>query len=251
MTQCRQNNLPKNSARVHSFESFGTQDGPGIRYVIFLQGCIARCIYCHNPDTWDLNAGNIESAQEVYRRIERVLPFMRASGGGVTVSGGEPLLQMDFLIELFKQCKKKQIHTAVDTSGFCFKNTDSKKMAKLAGLTDLFIVDIKSADSALHKKITSGKKLGEALSFIKMLEAKNKKYWIRYVLIPGLNDSAGCIRQLKDLLAKLKYCQKVEILPYHTLGRYKWRCLGLKYVLKNTPAATQKDIKKAQALLFG
>jgi len=229
--------------RVHSFESFGTHEGPGIRYVVFMQGCLARCLYCQNPDTWPIKAGQMMTAKEVFKKIEKALPYIRASSGGVTVSGGEPLLQLDFLIELFKACKKKSIHTALDTSGFIFLNRNPEKINEIIKLTDLFIVDIKAADFKLHKRLTA-RDLNEAIDFINMLEQKKKYYWLRYVLVPGLNDSQTHLGQLKDLLAGLKYCKKFEILPYHTLGKHKWQHLGLRYALKDTPPATSKDIKK-------
>ena len=192
---------PRNDGRVgriHSFESFGTQDGPGIRYVVFLQGCLARCVYCHNPDTWDLKAGFEMSAKEVFERIDKTAPYLKASGGGVTISGGEPLLQADFLIELFKLCKKASIHTCIDTSGFYVHlkhphvpprgcSFYGRKVSQVIDLTDLFLVDLKALDPKLHKKIT-GRDISEVLSFISMLEKKKKPYWLRYVLVPGLND---------------------------------------------------------------
>lgn len=238
MTRC-------NSGAVHSFETFGTQDGPGIRFVVFLQGCLGRCVYCHNPDTWDLKGKTKISVKDVFNRIEKTIPYMRSSGGGVTVSGGEPLLQADFLIELFKLCKKASIHTCIDTS--CFYKSKPGNWRQLVDLTDLFLVDIKAIDEKLHRKITS-RDLEEVLCFIDMLEEKKKPYWLRYVLVPGLNNKKEHIKELKEFLSNLKYCKKFEFLPYHTLGAHKWKLLGLKYPLKGIPPATSKDIQKAQAL---
>lgn len=233
--------------KVHSFESLGTHEGPGIRYVIFLQGCLARCAYCQNPDTWDLNAGTLITAKEAFRKIEKCLPYIRSSNGGVTVSGGEPLLQAGFLTDLFKLCKKMAIHTAIDTSGFLNTDAcDNKAISGLIKLTDLFLVDLKAAKTQLHKKLTS-RNLGEAISFIKILESKKKPYWIRYVLVPGINNAKSDMESLKDLISGLKYCEKIEFLPYHTLGKHKWKHLGLKYRLDNTRPATAKDIEKAEA----
>jgi len=168
---------------------------------------------------------------------------MRFSKGGVTVSGGEPLLQIEFLIDLFKLCKRASIHTAIDTSGLF--NVKDKNLSKLVELTDLFIVDIKASQEDLHKKITS-RNLADALFFIDMLEKAKRPYWIRYVLVPGLNNSKEDSKRLKTILSKLKYCKKFEFLPYHALGKHKWQYLGLKYPLGNTRPATPSDIKKAE-----
>lgn len=251
----------KKLGRIHSFESFGTHEGPGIRYVIFLQGCLARCIYCQNPDTWNLHKGKLIAPKEVFEKIERTLPYIRSSNGGVTVSGGEPLLQMDFLIALFKLCRKNSIHTAIDTSCFYSKITFphfrsgenptsevGKGLDVIINLTGLFIVDIKASEEKLHKKITS-RELIEAFSFIDILEKKKKPYWLRYVLIPTLNDSEKDINALRKIISPLKHCERFEFLPYHTLGKYKWKHLGLKYPLKNLPVATKENIDKAKALL--
>ena len=231
-------------ARIHSLESFSTQDGPGIRYLIFMQGCPARCMYCQNPDTWDRSGGTLVTADEVFEKIERCLPYLSSSNGGVTVSGGEPLLQPDFLVELFTLCRKNSIHTAIDTSAFYSKDTEAKKINKLIRLTDLFIVDIKSSSISLHKNIT-GRELEEPLFFIKKLEKKNSPYWVRYVLVPDLNDSDEDIDGLKAIMSNLKNCKKLEFLPYHTLGKHKWEHLGLKYPLENFRTATPEDMKKA------
>ena len=230
--------------RIHSLESFSTQDGPGIRYVIFMQGCLARCLYCHNPDTWDMDSGVLYSAGELFKKIKKCLPYIRSSGGGITVSGGEPLLQPDCLIGLFKKCKKESVHIAVDTGGFYERGRDSSSIDKVIELADLFIVDIKAASAGLHKKITS-RELEEAVSFIDKLEEKNKAYWLRYVLVPGLNDSRGDMDELRKLLSEFRCCRRFEFLPYHRLGMHKWSHLGLSYPLKDIRPATVKDIKNA------
>ena len=260
------------SGKIHSFESFGTQDGPGIRYIVFLQGCLARCVYCHNPDTWALKAGFEMSAKEVFERIDKTSPYLKVSGGGVTISGGEPLLQIPFLIELFKLCKKVSVHTCIDTSCFFNVSRDSRRpspggllaplmlgcaahpswppqLKQLVDLTDLFLVDIKAIDEKLHKNITN-RSINEVFSFIEFLEKNKKPYWLRYVLVPGLNDKKEHIKPLKEFLSNLKYCEKFEFLLYHILGVHKWKMLGLKYPLKNTPAATKKDLQSAQKLLI-
>lgn len=234
--------------RVHSIESFGAHEGPGIRYLVFMQGCLARCLYCQNPDTWPLKEGNIVYAKEVFKNIEKCLPYMSYSGGGVTLTGGEPLLQADFAIELFKLCKKNGVNTAIDTSGFYAAKTAKKALDKLVGITDLFLVDIKAPNPALHKKIT-GRSLDEVLAFLTILEKKKRPYWIRYVLVPGLNNSAKNMAELRAILKGLKYMKKFEFLPYHTLGKNKWKMLGFKYPLCRTPAANSNDIKSALAIL--
>lgn len=169
MKACKVKNITGN---IHSLETFGTQEGPGIRFVVFLQGCLGRCLYCQNPDTWKERAGEVMDAEEIADKLQRCLPYITSSKGGITVSGGEPLLQMDFLRELFSLCKEKGIHTAIDTSAFC-RLQDEAKLTALLELTDLFIVDIKAVNEALHKHITS-KDLSQVLRFIDLLE-KNKK----------------------------------------------------------------------------
>ena len=232
---------------VHSIETFGTHEGPGIRFVLFLQGCRARCLYCQNPDTWKEDSGTRMTADEVFEKAERCLPYIFASRGGVTVSGGEPLLQMDFVSQLFSLCKAGGVHTAVDTAAFYLAG-DRPKIAELMRLTDLFIVDIKAAEEALHRRMT-GQALSQAAGFLDMLERNNKEYWVRYVLVPGLNDSERDLKGLAGLVGRLKQCQRVEFLPYHTLGKHKWEHLGLSYPLGKTRPATDQDIQRAEALL--
>ena len=233
--------------RIHSIESFATQDGPGIRFLVFMQGCVAGCLYCQNPDTWNLKAGFDMRPEEVLKKVKRCMPYIKASNGGITVSGGEPLLQIEFLIELFRLCKMNNIHTAVDTSAF-YNNHNRKLLQKLILLTDLFILDIKSANEALHKKITS-RPLGEVIDFLNILELEKKPYWLRYVLVPELNDSKKDLQALKKILDGLTCCKKFEFLSYHTLGKHKWEYMKLKYPLRNTSPASPWDIKKAQLAL--
>jgi len=233
--------------RIHSIESFATQDGPGIRFLVFMQGCTAGCLYCQNPDTWNLKAGFDMSAEEVLKKVKRCMPYIKASNGGITVSGGEPLLQIEFLIELFRLCKINNIHTAVDTSAF-YNNHDKKLLQKLISLTGLFILDIKAGHETLHKKITS-RSLCEVIDFLNILESEKKPYWLRYVLVPKLNDSKKDMQALKKILSGLAYCEKFEFLPYHTLGKHKWECMKLKYPLRNTPPASLQDIERAQLVL--
>ena len=233
--------------RIHSLESFATQDGPGIRFLVFMQGCAASCLYCQNPDTWNLKCGFDMSAQEVLEKVKRCMPYIKASNGGITVSGGEPLLQMEFLIELFRLCKMNNIHTAVDTSAF-YNNQNEQLLRKLISLTDLFILDIKATQETLHKKMTS-RRLGEVIDFLNILESEKKPYWLRYVLVPKFNDSKKDMQALKKILAGLTCCKKFEFLPYHTLGKHKWEYMKLKYPLPNTPAAGPQDLKRAGACI--
>ena len=237
----------KITGNIHSFETFGTQEGPGIRFVVFLQGCIGRCLYCQNPDTWKEGIGKTASPEEIMAKLEKCLPYIVSSKGGITVSGGEPLLQIEFLRELFRLCKKKKIHTAVDTSAF-YRLKDKSKLPKLFTLTDLFIVDIKATDEKLHQRMTS-KELEQVMRFIALLEDSKKEYWLRYVLVPGLNDSEKDLKKLGKLVSSLHYCRNFEFLPYHTLGKHKWEYLGLTYPLKNIKVATVKDIKRARQLI--
>ncbi|MEI8176517.1 MAG: pyruvate formate-lyase-activating protein [Candidatus Omnitrophota bacterium] len=233
----------KNSlGRIHSFESFGTHEGPGIRYLVFMQGCIARCRYCQNPDTWDIAGGNLVSAPDTFAKIESCLPYIRSSGGGVTITGGEPFLQPAFLIELFTICKKNGIHTAIDTSAFA--KVDAKILDKIIRLTDLFIIDIKAVTAAVHKKIT-GRRAGDPLLLIKRLEKAGKPYWIRYVLVPAVNDSEKEMTALRSILKPLRLCAKFEFLPYHTLGKHKWKALHLAYPLPNIKSASEQQLRKA------
>ncbi|MFA5145378.1 MAG: pyruvate formate-lyase-activating protein [Candidatus Omnitrophota bacterium] len=234
----------KTAGNVHSVETFGANEGPGIRFIVFLQGCLSRCVYCQNPDTWKEGAGKTMWAEEIIKRLDKCLPYIKSSHGGITVSGGEPLLQMDFLRELFRLCKDRKVHTAIDTSAF-YRESDESKLAALLDLTDLFIVDIKAAGKELHKRMTS-KNLEQVTGFIKLLEDNKKPYWIRYVLVPGLNDSQQDLNELSSLVRTFRYCRKLEFLPYHTLGKHKWKNLGLKYPLEGKKAATVGDIKKAQ-----
>ena len=229
-------------AKVHSFESFGTVDGPGIRYVIFLQGCHLRCKYCHNRDTWDIKGGSYKSLDEIFEQIKRYKPYFKSSNGGVTVTGGEPLLQVKFLIELFKNLKKAGIHTCIDTSGMVNLTEDVKKLLKL---TDLVLLDIKHIDSEKCKELT-GHDNKKELEFARYLSQNGIPMWIRQVIVPGITDDEKDIITLKEFVKKLKTVEKVEFLPYHTVGKYKWKELGEKYEIEDIRNATQEDIKRVK-----
>ena len=231
-------------AKVHSFESFGTVDGPGIRYVIFLQGCHLRCKYCHNRDTWDIKGGSYKSLDEIFEQIKRYKPYFKSSNGGVTVTGGEPLLQVKFLIELFRNLKKAGIHTCIDTSGMVNLTEDVKKLLKL---TDLVLLDIKHINSEKCKELT-GHDNKKELEFARYLSQNGIPMWIRQVIVPGITDDEKDIITLKEFVKKLKTVEKVEFLPYHTVGKYKWKELGEKYEIEDIRNATQEDIKRVKSI---
>jgi len=231
-------------AKVHSFESLGTVDGPGIRYVIFLQGCHLKCKYCHNRDTWDINGGSYKTLEEILEKIKRYKPYFKSSKGGVTVTGGEPLLQVKFLIELFKKLKKEGISTCIDTSGMVNLTEDIKEVLKL---TDLVLLDIKHIDSDKCKELT-GHSNEKELEFAKYLSENGIPMWIRQVIVPGITDGAQDIIKLKEFVSTLKTVEKIEFLPYHSVGRYKWEALGQKYELGNIKDATEEDIQKVKQI---
>lgn len=212
--------------RIHSFESMGLVDGPGIRNVIFLQGCPLRCLFCHNPDTWDFNEGIEISSEELINKILRFKSYFK-NNGGVTFSGGEPLMQPDFLLEMLKLCKEHNIHTAVDTSG-C-GNGNYKEILKY---TDLVLLDIKHVTDEGFKSLT-GISIKKLMEFIEAVNTSNTKLWIRHVIVPGITDSNEHLEKLKDIIIKIKNIEKIEFLPYHTIGVNKYEALNYEYKLKN------------------
>ena len=231
-------------ARIHSFESLGAVDGPGVRFVIFMQGCSLKCKYCQNRDTWDIHGGQEYSVDEILEKILRFKNYIMPNGG-VTISGGEPLLQAKFLIELFTKLKEHNIHTCIDTSG-SFNITDDIK--KLIDLTDLFLLDIKCINDEKCIELT-GVSNRKELNFAKYLSDNNKPLWIRQVLVPGITDDEQDLLELKNLISSLKTVEKVEILPYHDLGKFKWEKLDLKYPLEGCRTASIEDVKKAKNIL--
>ncbi len=224
------------TGNIHSFESFGTLDGPGIRSVIFLQGCRLRCLYCHNPDTWQENAGTPMTSQALLNRILRYKPYFVASGGGVTVSGGEPLLQTPFVTDLFRLLKKENIHTCLDTSGFS-PNIDPALLDELLAYTDLVLLSVKHMDPAEHLRLT-GQTNHETLGFAWRLSEHHIPVWLRYVIVPGYTDGPEDIEKFTAFASSLTNVQKIEYLPFHKMGEYKWQALCLPYRLKDvqTPA---------------
>ncbi len=232
------------TGRIHSFESLGAVDGPGIRFVIFMQGCHLKCKYCQNRDTWDINSGEQYTVKQVVEKIMRYKNYIVASNGGVTLSGGEPLLQQDFVISLFQELKKQNISTCLDTSGM-FTITD--KIKQIVDLTDIFLLDIKSINDETCKWLTGSSNKLE-LEFAKYINEKNKRIWIRQVLVPGITDKKEDLLKLKEFLKTINV-EKFEFLPYHDLGKYKWEKLGLPYELEDVRVANQDDIKRAKEIM--
>lgn len=231
-------------AKVHSIESFGTVDGPGIRFVLFLQGCHLKCKFCHNRDTWDINSGEYKFLDDIFRKIMKYKNYIHPNGG-ITVTGGEPLLQVKFLIELFKNLKGENIHTCIDTSGMVNLTDDIKH---LLSLTDLVLLDIKHINTEKSKELV-GFSNEKELAFAKYLSDNGIHMWIRQVIIPGYTDDEEDLLKLKNFISTLKTVDKVEILPYHNMGKYKWKKLGINYELENVRPANEEDIKRAKKIL--
>ena len=231
------------TGRIHSIETCGTVDGPGIRFLVFTQGCPLRCQYCHNPDTWKISDGKTTTVEELIKEIEKYKSYMEFSGGGVTVTGGEPLIQPKFVEELFRQCKEKGFHTALDTSGY-IPLEHAKNVLKY---TDLVLLDIKSFDSQTYKDLT-GVSNEPTLKLAKYLSDIGKPMWIRYVLVPNLTDNPEHIEALASFLTNLKTIEKIEILPFHKMGEYKWEELGYDYKLKDTPTPSKELLNTAKEI---
>lgn len=231
--------------KIHSFESFGTVDGPGIRLVVFMQGCMLKCKYCHNRDTWDTSGGISYTIDEIMQKANRLKPYMQASHGGVTISGGEPLLQAEFATELLRKLKEKKIHTALDTSG-AFPLSD--KIKNLLQYVDLVLLDIKHINNEKCIDLT-GLPNTNTLNFAKYLSQQKIPMWIRQVLIPGITDDEEDLKKLKEFISSLNTVEKIELLPYHNLGKFKWKNLGEKYELEDIIPPTEEQIKKAKNIL--
>lgn len=229
--------------RVHSIETFGTHEGPGIRFVVFLQGCHLRCLYCHNPDTWNLKGGKEYPVDYILKKAVDEIPYY-GKKGGITVSGGEPLLQREALYELFKKAHEEGIHTTLDTNGSVLDD----KTKKLLEETDLILLDIKHIDDEHHKKLT-GISNYVPLLFADYLELIGKPFWVRYVLVPGYTDQKKFIKKLGEKLSSYKHLERLEILPYHVYGKYKYEALGLSYPLKNVDVPTTSQVEEAQHIL--
>ena len=232
---------------IHSLESCGTVDGPGIRFVVFMQGCPMRCQYCHNPDSWTTDLNKRMSVDEILEKYEGVKEFLR--NGGLTVTGGEPLMQIDFVTELFKKAKEKQIHTALDTSGILFNRNNTEKIDKLLKYTDLVMLDIKHIDEAEHKKLTacSNKNI---LDFAKYLSEKDVPMWVRHVVVPQITYNEKYLTQLGEFLATLKNIKALDVLPYHDMAIPKYENLGIDYPLKRIPPLNKEEALNARDIIF-
>lgn len=240
--------------KIHSIETFGLVDGPGVRYVLFLQGCNMRCKYCHNPETWSFdNAKFTVSAKDAFKQAYKYKNYWTKNGkpnGGITVSGGEPLLQIDFVTEFFKLAKAKGVHTTLDTSGSAFSREEPffSKFKELMNYTDLVMLDIKQTDCEAHKQLT-GRTNENILDMAQYLSDIDKNMWIRRVLVPKLTDDEDELTKLYSLISGLKTVKKVEILPYHTLGLFKWENLKIDYPLKDYKTPTKNEVEKAEKIL--
>ena len=237
---------------IHSVESFGTVDGPGIRFVIFMQGCPMRCRYCHNPDTWESSVGKKTSVDELLAAFNKNRPFY--SRGGITVTGGEPLMQIDFVLSLFKAAKAEEIHTCIDTSGVTYREGDTEyrqKLDELMKYTDLVMLDIKHIDTGKHKALT-GHGNERVLAFAKYLERKNVPLWVRHVVLEGYTDGEEDLYNLGAAIGALKNLKAIDVLPYHTLGIKKYEELGIPYPLEGiSPTSKDKHIAAKEKIMDG
>lgn len=233
---------------VHSWELVTSVDGPGTRLSVFLSGCALHCQYCHNPDTWRLRSGKRRTIEQLMTRIRRYAPVFNATGGGVTITGGEPLLQAAFVERIFRECRQQGIHTALDTSGYLEQRASDALLIN----TDLVLLDVKSGNPEIYRHVT-GVSLAPTLKFGRRLSALGVNIWIRYVLVPGLTDGFDNVARVADYAASLETVERVEVLPFHQMGRDKWAELGREYALKDTipPDAALMDRVRQQFLERG
>lgn len=232
--------------RIHSMESFGTVDGPGIRFVLFLQGCPLRCLYCHNPDTWRTDTGMTMSSDEVVAQVLKYKSYIK--NGGITISGGEPLLQIEFVIEVFSKLKALGIHTALDTSGLLFNEKTKPTYDRLLTVCDLILLDLKQIHPDKHLTLT-GHKNDNILTFARYLSDKGHPVWIRHVLVPGYSDDVNDLKKLRQFINTLKNVEKIEILPYHMMGVVKYEQLGIEYPLQDVMPPTKASIELANRIV--
>lgn len=233
------------NGRIHSIETFGTLDGPGIRFVLFMQGCALQCQYCHNPDSWDTKVGRVVSVADILAEIEPYIGYYTSSGGGITVSGGEPTLQAPFVAELFKACKEKwNIHTALDSSGFC----EPSHADLLLRHTDLVLLDLKQMNNQRHQALT-GQPNDRILKFARWLSDRGTAMWIRHVLVPGRTDEEQDLEALGQFIGSLNGVERFEILPYHRMGIYKWEQLGKVYGLNGVGTPTEQEVERAYRIV--
>ena len=239
-------NYLKTKGRIHSFESFGTVDGPGVRFVVFLKGCPLRCLYCHNPDTWDFSGGEEFTVSEVLEKYEKVENYIT---GGITVTGGEPLSQKEFVKELFREAKNRGIHTCLDTSGAGFKIDIKEDFKELLKYTDLVMLDIKHIDNEKHKKLT-GVGNSDILDFARFISEMGVELWIRHVVVPNITDKEEDLYNLGKFIAGLKTLKALDVLPYHDMGKAKYESLGIDYPLKEAEPLSKEDAKKAREIIL-
>lgn len=232
---------------IHSIESCGTVDGPGIRFVVFLQGCPLRCLYCHNPDTWSTDVNKKMSVEEIIKKYEGVKEFVKS--GGITVTGGEPLLQIEFVTELFKVAKSKNIHTALDTSGILFNPSDTSTIDNLLTYTDLVLLDIKHINDAEHRKLT-GASNKNILAFARYLSDKQIPVWIRHVVVRDITLRKDYLQELGQFIGSLKNVKALDVLPYHNMAIPKYDSLGIQYPLKDIPPTTKQEALWARDVIL-
>ena len=229
---------------IHSIETMGLVDGPGIRVVIFMQGCPLRCLFCHNPDTWKKSENYLTTSKEIVDTVRKYRSYIE-DNGGITLSGGEPLYQSEFTLDILKMCKKAGIHTCLDTSGVGY---DKKYLEDILKYTDLIILDIKAIDEDNYKKMT-GKSMEEFNYFLNKVQKLQKKLWLRQVIVPTINDDIDYIKRLKKYISKIRNVEKVELLPYHTMGVDKYKKLNLKYRLDHIEAMDKEKCSELEKLL--
>jgi pyruvate formate lyase activating enzyme len=232
--------------RIHSFESCGTVDGPGIRFIIFMQGCLLRCKYCHNRDTWDLEGGKEVTVDEIINEAKTYKHFMKASGGGITASGGEALMQPEFIRDLFASAHAEGIHTCLDTNGYARQL--SSVIDEILDVTDLVMLDLKQINDEIHQNLV-GVPNKRILEFAKHLQARNQKTWIRYVIVPGYSDDDDSVHRLGAFIEGMTNIEKVELLPYHQLGEHKWQTMGFDYPLAGVKAPSKETVLHIKEIL--
>ncbi|MBS5955546.1 MAG: pyruvate formate lyase-activating protein [Clostridiales bacterium] len=238
------------TGHIHSIESFGTVDGPGVRLVVFLQGCPMRCQYCHNPDTWKMAGGTEMTVDEILRQYESSRNFYR--GGGITATGGEPMMQLEFVTELFEAARKKDIHTCLDTSGVTFRRDDKVLLSKVERLlksTSLVMLDIKHIDNEKHKPLT-GHSNNNILDFARYLDELEVPVWVRHVVVPGLTDQEEDLYRLGRFIGELTNVKALDVLPYHDMGKVKYESLGMEYPLKDVPPMSKENAVAAKKIIL-
>lgn len=233
------------TGRIHSTESFGTVDGPGIRYVVFMQGCPMRCAYCHNPDTWEMTGGREVTADELLAEYDSCKEFLK--NGGITVTGGEPLMQAEFVTELFEKAHERGIHTCLDTSGVNFDH--SGRFDRLINVTDLVMLDIKHIDDEKHKNLTAHSN-SRILDFALWLKEKNVPVWIRHVVVPDVTDDEDSLFRLGEFIGGLSNLKALDVLPYHSMGESKYEALGIDYPLKGVPSLDKGEAVRARDIIM-